>query len=133
MDAFYASVEIRDDPHLIGKPVCVGGRADRRGVIAAASYEARKYGVHSAMPTAQALALCPDLVLLPANFEKYTAVSREIMAIFLRYTPLVEPLSLDEAFLDVTGFERLHGDGIAVGRAIKKDVLKETGLVASIG
>ncbi|MCZ6599135.1 MAG: DNA polymerase IV, partial [Planctomycetota bacterium] len=102
-------------------------------VIAAASYEAREFGVHSAMPTAQALKLCPDLVLLQADFDKYTQVSQQIMGIFHRYTPLVEPLSLDEAFLDVTGCERLHGDGIAVGRAIKKDVLKETGLVASIG
>ncbi len=133
MDAFYASVELRDRPDLHGRPVAVGGSADRRGVISAASYEARKYGVHSAQPTAQALQLCPDLVLLPADFERYTAVSRQIMIIFQRYTPLVEPLSLDEAFLDVHGCERLHGDAESIGRSIRADILRETGLVASIG
>jgi DNA polymerase-4 len=133
MDAFYASVEVRDDPSLSGLPVAVGGSANRRGVIAAASYPAREYGVHSAMPTARALELCPELVLLRPDFEKYTAVSRRIMDIFRRYTPLVEPLSLDEAFLDVTGCERLHGDSIQIGRAIRRDILRETGLVASIG
>jgi DNA polymerase-4 len=133
MDAFYASIEIRDDPTLAGLPVCVGGRADRRGVISAASYEARRYGVHSAMPTAEALRLCPDLVLVPPDFDRYTAASRRIMEIFQRYTPLVEPLSLDEAFLDVSGCERLHGDAEQIGRAIKRDILRETRLVASIG
>lgn len=133
MDAFYASIEMRDDPSLAGLPVCVGGRADRRGVIAAASYEARKFGVHSAMPTSQAQKLCPDLVLVPPDFDRYTAASRRIMEIFQRYTPLVEPLSLDEAFLDVTGCERLLGDAVHIGRAIKKDILRETSLVASIG
>ena len=133
MDAFYASVELRDRPDLAGKPVAVGGRADKRGVIAAASYAARKFGVHSAMPTAQALRLCPELVLLPADFDTYTRVSQEIMAIFQRYTPLVEPLSLDEAFLDVAGCERLFGDAVAIGHAIKADILRETALVASIG
>src|SRR5690606_22639397 len=103
MDAFYASVEVRERPELRGLPVCVGGAADRRGVISAASYEARAFGVHSAMSTAQALRLCPDLVLVPPNFERYTSVSRQVMGIFRRYTPLVEPLSLDEAFLDVAG------------------------------
>ncbi len=133
MDAFYASVEMRDDPSLRGLPVCVGGEADKRGVIAAASYEARRFGVHSAMPTAQARRLCPDLVLLPANFDKYTGVSREIMSIFHRYTPIVEPLSLDEAFLDASGTERLFGDAIAVGQRIKDDIKRELALVASIG
>jgi DNA polymerase IV len=133
MDAFYASVELRDRPSLRGQPVAVGGKADRRGVIAAASYEARAFGVHSAMPTAQALRLCPELVLLPADFDKYTAASQQIMGIFQRYTPLVEPLSLDEAFLDVEGCERLFGDAVAIGRAIKNDILRETGLVASVG
>lgn len=133
MDAFYASVEIRDEPRLAGKPVCVGGSADGRGVISAASYAAREFGVHSAMPTARALELCPSLVLLTPDFDKYTRVSREIMAIFRRYTPLVEPLSLDEAFLDVTGCERLHGDAVAIGHAIRADILRETGLVASVG
>ncbi len=93
MDAFYASVEIRDKPSLAGLPVCVGGRADSRGVISAASYEARRYGVHSAMPTAQAMRQCPNLVLLSADFEKYTSVSRQIMAIFNRFLPLASNVS----------------------------------------
>ncbi len=133
MDAFYASIEIRDNPSLAGLPVCVGGPSDQRGVIAAASYAARTFGVRSAMPTAEARRLCPDLVLLPPDFDKYTAVSREIMAIFRSYTPLVEPLSLDEAFLDVAGCERLFGDGPTIGRAIKRDILRACGLVASVG
>jgi DNA polymerase-4 len=133
MDAFYASVEIRDNPSLAGLPVCVGGPEDVRGVISAASYPARAFGIHSAMPTAQARRLCADLVLLPPDFERYTAASREIMAIFKSYTPLVEPLSLDEAFLDVAGCERLFGDAEAIGRSIKADILKRTGLVASVG
>ena len=133
MDAFFASVEIRDRPELAGLPVAVGGTPEGRGVISAASYAARHFGVHSAQPAARALQLCPDLVLLPPNFERYTGVSRQIMEIFRRYTPLVEPLSLDEAFLDVRGCERLHGDAISVGHALKSDILRETGLVASIG
>lgn len=133
MDAFYASIEIRDNPALAGKPVCVGGPSHRRGVVAAASYEARRFGVHSAMPTAQAVELCPDLVLLPPDFERYTAESRRIMGVFQRYTPLVEPLSLDEAFLDVTGCERLSGGAKEIGLAIKRAILAETGLVASVG
>ena len=133
MDAFYASIEIRDDPALAGKPVAVGGAADRRGVIAAASYEAREYGVRSATSTARALELCPALVLVSPDFDRYTSVSRQIMAIFQRYTPLVEPLSLDEAFLDVRGCERLHGDAVQIGRAIRRDILRETALVASVG
>jgi DNA polymerase-4 len=133
MDAFYASIEVRDNPSLAGLPVCVGGPSDQRGVIAAASYEARKHGVRSAMPTAEARRLCPDLVLLPPDFERYTAASREIMEIFRNYTPLVEPLSLDEAFLDVEGCERLFGDAAEIGRAIKRDILRRTGLVASVG
>jgi len=133
MDAFYASVEIRDDPTLAGRPVAVGGPAKGRGVIAASSYEARRFGVYSAMPTSQALRLCPDLVLLPPDFERYTAESRRIMEIFRSYTPLVEPLSLDEAFLDVAGCQHLWGDAIAIGHEIKRDILKQTGLVASVG
>ena len=133
MDAFYASVEIRDNPSLAGLPVCVGGAASSRGVIAAASYAAREFGVHSAMPTAQARRICPDLVLLPPDFDRYTTVSRQVMAIFRRYTPTVEPLSLDEAFLDVSGSERLFGDAVEIGHKIKADILRETGLVASVG
>ena len=133
MDAFYASIEIRDNPSLAGLPVCVGGPSDQRGVISAASYVARTFGVHSAMSTAEARRLCPDLVLLPPDFDRYTAASREIMAIFRAYTPLVEPLSLDEAFLDVAGCERLFGDAEAIGRAIKREILLKTGLVASVG
>jgi DNA polymerase-4 len=133
MDAFYASVEVRDNPSLAGLPVCVGGPASGRGVISAASYAAREFGVHSAMPTAQARRLCPDLVLLPPDFDRYTEASRQIMGVFRRYTPMVEPLSLDEAFMDVAGCERLHGDAIEIGQAIKRDILMETGLVASVG
>jgi DNA polymerase-4 len=133
MDAFYASIEIRDQPALADEPVAVGGRAESRGVIAAASYAAREYGVRSAMSTRRALDLCPGLVLLPPDFDRYTAESRRIMAIFRGYTPQVEPLSLDEAFLDVSGCERLFGDGEAIGRSIKADILRDTGLVASIG
>lgn len=133
MDAFYASVEVRDDPSLAGLPVAVGGPAEKRGVIAASSYEARRFGVFSAMATAQALRNCPDLVLVAPDFERYTAESRRIMEIFRRYTPLVEPLSLDEAFLDVSGCELLFGDAVEIGRAIKRDILRECGLVASVG
>ncbi len=133
MDAFFAAIEVRDNPRLAGLPVCVGGGAHQRGVISSASYAARKFGVHSAMPTALALAQCPDLVVLPPDFERYTRESRRIMEVFRSYTPLVEPLSLDEAFLDVAGCERLFGDAIEIGRAIKRDILRATGLVASVG
>lgn len=133
MDAFYASVETRDNPSLAGLPVCVGGPSDQRGVIAAASYEARRFGVRSAMSTAEARRLCPDLVLLPPDFERYTSASRDIMAIFRSYTPLVEPLSLDEAFLDVEGCERLFGSSIDVGRAIQREILRRTGLPSTVG
>jgi len=133
MDAFYASVEVRDNPSLAGLPVCVGGPASSRGVISAASYEARAFGVHSAMPTAQARRKCPNMVLLPPDFDRYTAVSKQIMEIFRRYTPTVEPLSLDEAFLDVSGSERLFGDAREVAVRVRADILRETGLVASVG
>ncbi len=133
MDAFFAAVEMRDEPRLRGLPVAVGGRADSRGVISAASYEARKFGVHSAQPSARALELCPELKLLAPNFDKYTAESQRIMEIFRRYTPLVEPLSLDEAFMDVQGCERLFGNSVEIGRSIKRDILRETGLIASVG
>jgi DNA polymerase-4 len=133
MDAFYASIEARDDPRLAGRPLAVGGAPEARGVIASASYEARKFGVRSALPTRQALALCRELVVVPPDFDKYIATSRQIMAIFLRYTPQVEPLSLDEAFLDVSGTEHLWGSPVDIARAIRRDILRETHLVASVG
>ncbi len=133
MDAFYASVEIRDRPDLAGQPVVVGGRPDSRGVVAAASYEARKYGIHSAMPSARAYKACPQVVFLPPDFEKYRAVSRHIHEIFRRHTDLVEPLSLDEAYLDVTQ----HRDGIPsatwIAQRIKGEIFDETALTASAG
>ncbi len=133
MDEFFAAVEVRDNPRLVGLPVCVGGGAHQRGVIASASYAARKFGVRSAMPTAQAFSLCPALVLVPPDFERYTRESRKVMEIFRSYTPLVEPLSLDEAFLDVAGCERLFGDAVEIGHAIKREILRVTGLIASVG
>jgi len=133
MDAFYASVEIRERPELCGRPVAVGGSAESRGVIAAASYAARKYGVRSAMPTSTALKRCPNLVLLPVHMSLYAEVSRQIQAIFARYTPLIEPLSLDEAFLDVSACERLFGPAAEIARRIKCEVREELGLVVSTG
>ncbi|MBI2824500.1 MAG: DNA polymerase IV [Planctomycetia bacterium] len=133
MDAFYASVEERDDPRLVGRPVIVGGTPEGRGVVAAANYEARRFGVHSALASATARRLCPQAVVLPPRMDYYAAVSREIRAIFERYTPLVEPLSLDEAFLDVTGSAGLFGPAEEIGRRIKDDVRREVRLVASVG
>jgi DNA polymerase IV len=133
MDAFYASVEIRDDPSLVGKPVVVGGSAKGRGVISAASYEARKYGIHSAMPTAEAQRRCPQLVLLPVDFTKYRSVSAQIMTIFARFSPVIEPLSLDEAFLDLSGTARTLGPPETVGRDIKAAIHEATRLTASVG
>jgi DNA polymerase IV len=133
MDAFYASVEQRDRPELAGRPVIVGGSPGKRGVVSAASYEARKYGVHSAMPAATARRLCPQGVFLPPRIDYYAEVSREIQAIFERFTPLVEPLSLDEAFLDVAGSEHLFGPATAIGRQIKEAVRAQTRLVVSVG
>lgn len=133
MDAYYASVEERDQPKLVGKPVIVGGSADSRGVVAAANYVARTFGVHSAMPMRTAVRLCPQAAVLPVRMSHYASISRQIREIFHRYTPLVEPLSLDEAFLDVRGSEQLFGPPIEIGRQIKTDILNETHLVASIG
>jgi DNA polymerase IV len=131
MDAFYASVEVHDDPSLIGRPVIVGGRPDDRGVVSAASYEARALGVHSAMPLRTAARLCPQGAFLPGRFERYAEVSRQVMDIFDDYTPLVEPISMDEAFLDVTGAPA--GDGPTIGRALRDRVRNEVGLVVSVG
>jgi len=133
MDAFYASVEQRDRPELAGQAVIVGGDPDRRGVVSAANYEARRFGVHSAMPAATARRLCPHGVFLRPHIDHYAAVSREIREIFGRYTPLVEPLSLDEAFLDVGGSEGLFGPAPEIGRRIKREIRDELKLVASVG
>jgi DNA polymerase-4 len=132
LDAFYASVEQLDDPSLRGRPVIVGGPS-RRGVVCAASYEARKFGVRSAMPTARARKLCPDGAFLPPRFERYGELSHHVFEIYRRYTPLVEPLSLDEAFLDVTASRSLHGPGADIARAIKRAVRGECGLAVSAG
>lgn len=133
MDAFYASVEERDRPELAGRPLIVGGTPEGRGVVAAANYAVRKFGVHSAMSTATALRLCPHAIVLPVRMSHYAAISRQIRAIFFRYTPLVEPLSLDEAFLDVTGSEKLFGRAERIAGRIKQEIRSETGLVASVG
>jgi DNA polymerase-4 len=132
MDAFYASIEQRDRPDLLGRPVIVGGTG-RRGVVSAASYEARRFGVHSAMPTAQARVLCPQGVFLRGDMARYARESRRIFAIFERFTPLVEGLSLDEAFLDVTGTERLFGPPRELASRLRREVRQETGLAVSIG
>src|SRR4051794_2725505 len=133
MDAFYASVEQRDDPALRGKPVAVGGQPNQRGVVAAASYEARTFGVHSAMSMARAVRLCPSLVIVPPDFARYKAASNAVFGIFREVTPLVEPLSLDEAYLDVT--ENAWGEplGMTVARRLKDRICADTALTASAG
>ncbi len=133
MDAFYASVEIRERPELADKPVIVGGRPEGRGVVAAANYIARRYGVHSAMPTSTALRLCPKAVVLPPRHGFYAEISQQIHAIFQRYTPQIEPLALDEAFLDVSASGKLFGPAPEIARAIKRAILDELRLVASVG
>ena len=133
LDAFYASVEQRDHPEYRGKPVIVGGGPTERGVVSAASYEARKFGVHSAMPLRQAGKLCPHGIFVPGNFEAYEEASDAVMALFAIRTPLVEPISLDEAFLDVTGTAHLFGGVLACARDLKRAVHEEVGLVLSVG
>jgi DNA polymerase-4 len=133
MDAFYASIEQRDDPSLMGRPVIVGGVTGQRGVVSAASYESRRYGVHSAMPIKKARRLCPEGIFLPGDMEKYRVVSQQLRSILSSYTPLVEPLSLDEAFLDVTASIRLWGTAEEIGREIKERVRNELDLTASVG
>jgi len=133
MDAFYTSVEQRDNPALKGLPVIVGGAAEKRGVVSAASYEARAFGVRSAMPTSQAKKLCPQGIFLPVRMPRYLEVSAQIMSILKEYTPLVEPLSLDESFLDVTGSEKIFGPAIAIAKEIKRRIQEATGLTASAG
>ncbi|MDR0249763.1 MAG: DNA polymerase IV [Burkholderiales bacterium] len=137
MDAFYAAVEVRDCPALAGKPVVVGGAPNSRGVVATANYEARRYGIHSAMPASQAYRLCPFAEFIKPRFEVYLAVSREVMAILHRYSECVEPLSLDEAYLDVSanaGDTAAHqGSATRIARAIKADIVREVRLTASAG
>ena len=132
LDAFYASVEQLDDPGLRGRPVVVGGTSGR-GVVCAASYEARRFGVRSAMPTAEARRLCPEGVFVFPRFDRYGELSRAVFGIYRRYTPLVEPLSLDEAFLDVTASRALHGEPEAIAAAVKREVRAGTGLTVSAG
>lgn len=132
-DCFYASIEMRDDPSLRGRPLAVGGRPETRGVVATCNYEARKYGIHSAMSSARALRLCPDLLILPPAMEKYRAASAQIMAIYRDYTALVEPLSLDEAYLDVTGTDKLRGSATLIAEEIRRRVKETVGITVSAG
>jgi DNA polymerase-4 len=132
MDAFYASIEQRDNPDLRGRPVVVGG-SGRRSVVAAASYEVRRFGVYSAMPMAQAQRRCPDLVCVSPRMSAYKAVSKQIFRVFREFTPVVEGLSLDEAFLDVSDSRRLHGSGPEIASRIKDEIRQQTGLTASVG
>jgi len=132
MDAFYPAVEALDKPDLKGKPVIVGGNRER-GVVSSASYEARRFGVHSAQPIATAIRLCPEGIFMPVRMSRYKEVSRQVFAIFHSFTPLVEPLSIDEAFLDLTGAERLMGQTKEIAKKIKETVLKKTGLTVSAG
>ncbi len=133
MDAFYASVEERENPDLVGKPLIIGGTAERRGVVAAANYVVRQFGVHSAMPTVTAMKLCPQAIILPPRLSLYSKISTEIREIFFHYTPLVEPLSLDEAFLDVTGSEQLFGTAVEIANDVKQEILQSVRLIASVG
>jgi DNA polymerase-4 len=133
MDCFYAAVEVRDQPSLRGKPVVVGGRPESRGVVAAASYEARRFGIHSAMASAQAVRRCPDLVFLPPDFSRYRRESEAIFAIFDEFTPIVQPASLDEAYLDVSDHLGKWGSGTAIAREIRRRVREERKLTVSVG
>lgn len=133
MDCFYAAIEMRDDPSLRDVPLAVGGRPDRRGVIATANYLARRFGVHSAMASARALRLCPQLVIVPTRMSVYRQESAAIRAVFSEYTDRIEPLSLDEAYLDVTGVERCHGSATLIAEDIRRRIVEETGLTASAG
>lgn len=133
MDCFYASIEIRNNPALQGKPVAVGGKANQRGVLTTCNYEARKFGLHSAMSTSQALKRCPNLILLPVNMSLYKEVSGQIHQIFRRYTQIIEPLSLDEAYLDVTDCEQHSGSATWIAQAIRQAIWQELQLTASAG
>lgn len=132
-DSFYASVERRENPELVGKPIAVGGASDRRGVIATASYEARKFGVHSAMSSARARQLCPELILIKPNFELYRQISGQFREIFRSFTELIEPLSLDEAYLDVTECDQCRGSATLIANEIRRRIREELRLTASAG
>ncbi|RJG16074.1 DNA polymerase IV [Massilia cavernae] len=132
-DCFYASVEMRDDPALRDVPLAVGGRPDQRGVVATCNYEARRYGIHSAMATAQALKLCPSLVVIPPAMDKYRTASRQILAIYNDYTDLVEPLSLDEAYLDVSESPHCKGSATLIAQEIRKRIFETVGITVSAG
>ncbi|MCU4674505.1 DNA polymerase IV [Catenovulum sp. 2E275] len=133
MDCFFAAVEMRENPKLKHLPLAVGGSSDRRGVISTCNYIARKYGIHSAMATARAFKLCPDLVLVSGNMALYKSISNQIKDIFLRYSEIIEPLSLDEAFIDVSNSPFYQGSATLIAQAIRRDIVNETGLTASAG
>jgi DNA polymerase IV len=133
MDCFYAAVHMRDDPGLRGRPVVIGGRPEGRGVVAAASYEARKFGIHSAMPSSRAIRLCPDVVFIPPDFRRYSRESEKIFAIYREITPLVQAVSIDEAYLDVTDHLGETGTATAVAKEIRRRVREERGLTVSVG
>ncbi len=133
LDCFFAAAETLDFPELAGKPVAVGGSPDGRGVVAACNYEARKFGLHSAMAMARAIRLCPHVIIRRGRYDRYRELSDMVFDIFHRFTPAVQGISIDEAFLDVTGSRRLHGDGLSIARALRALVLAETGLIVSVG
>jgi len=133
MDCFYAAIEVRDNPSLRGKPVAVGGPVNSRGVLCTCNYEARKYGVHSAMPSSQAARLCPDLIIVPVNFDKYRAASKQIHEIFTQYTQLIEPLSLDEAYLDVSDSDLFSGSATYIAQDIRNKIYDSQKITASAG
>ncbi len=133
MDAFFAAVEQRDNPQLRGKPVIVGAPPDRRGVVATCSYEARKFGIHSAMPSGEACKRCPEAIFIHPDMKRYQDASQRIFQILERFSPLIEPLSIDEAFLDLSGVLRLHGPAYDIATRMRRDIKEEIGLTASIG
>jgi len=133
MDCFYAAIEVRDNPELQGKPVAVGGQPNSRGVLCTCNYEARKYGIHSAMPSSHAARLCPGLIILPVNFDKYRKASRAIHEVFHHYTDLIEPLSLDEAYLDVSNSKLHSGSATLIAQDIRKEIVESQHITASAG
>lgn len=133
MDCFYAAVHMRDDPALAAKPVVIGGRPEGRGVVAAASYEARRFGIHSAMPSSRAVRLCPEVIFIPPDFRRYHRESEKIFAIYQEITPVVQAVSIDEAYLDVTNHLGEHASATELARAIKRRVREERGLTVSVG